>query len=46
VDQTVRAVVGKENEKKCPEVWKEVKVWLQDPGKKRQLVDALNKLKV
>lgn len=46
VDQTVRAVVGKENEKKCPEVWKEVKVWLQDPGKKQQLIDALNKLKV
>ena len=46
VDQTVRAVVGKENEKKCAEVWKEVKVWLQDSKKKRQMVDALNKLKV
>lgn len=28
VDQAVRAVVGKENEEKCPEVWKEVKAWL------------------
>ncbi|MDD2554021.1 MAG: hypothetical protein PHP51_05565 [Desulfotomaculaceae bacterium] len=46
VDQTVRAVVGKENEKMCAEVWMEVKVWLQDSKKKRQMVDALNKLKV
>lgn len=44
VDQAVRAVVGMENEQKCPEVWKVVKVWLQDPEKKQRLADALNKL--
>lgn len=44
MDQAVRAVVGMENEQKCPEVWKVVKVWLQDPEKKQRLADALNKL--
>ena len=44
VDRAVRSVVGKENGEKCPEVWKVVKVWLQDEEKKQALVDALNKL--
>lgn len=44
VDMTIRAVVGMENGQKCSEVWKEVKVWLQDAKKKQALVDALNKL--
>jgi hypothetical protein len=44
VDMAVRSVVGKENGEKCPEVWKEVKIWLQDEEKKQALVDALNKL--
>lgn len=45
VDMTVRAVVGMENEQKCPEVWKSVKVWLQDADKKRVLAAELIKLK-
>lgn len=45
VDRAVRSVVGKENEEKCPEVWKEVKMWLQDAEKKQVLAAELNKLK-
>ncbi|MHB1043190.1 MAG: hypothetical protein ACYC0Q_10200 [Eubacteriales bacterium] len=40
IDLAVRVIVGKPLEK-CPEVWKEVKVWLQDPEKKQSLVTGL-----
>jgi hypothetical protein len=45
VDLAVRAVVGKESDVPCGEVWKEVKAWLQDEKKKLQLVEALRKNK-
>ena len=41
IDLAVRAVVGKGFNDPCPEVWKEVKTWLQDEKKKQQLVEAL-----
>lgn len=40
IDMAVRALVGKSGEK-CPEVWKKVKVWLQDPEKKQSLITGL-----
>lgn len=44
IDLAVRAAVGRDRAEKCSEVWKEVKVWLQDEGKKQSLVAALKKL--
>lgn len=44
IDLAVRATVSKDNGEKCPEVWKEVKVWLQDAEKKQSLVETLKKL--
>jgi hypothetical protein len=46
IDMAVRTAVGKGFADPCPEVWKEVKTWLQDEKKKQQLVEALriNKL--
>ena len=45
VDLTVRAVVGKDSDVPCGEVWKEVKAWLQDTEKKQLFVEALIKNK-
>ena len=39
VDNTIRRIVGKAN-CNCPEVWKEVKVWLAE-GKRQELIDEL-----
>ncbi|MEG3224815.1 MAG: hypothetical protein BME94_04605 [Methanobacteriales archaeon Met13] len=41
VDLAIRKVVGKTEKDKCNEVWKEVKVWLQDEEKKELLVEKL-----
>ena len=43
IDLAVRTVVGKSGADKCNEVWKEVKAWLQDEGKKQSLLEALKK---
>lgn len=45
IDLAVRAAVGKDHGEQCNEVWKEVKVWLQDAEKKQSLmVDIIKKL--
>lgn len=44
IDLAVRAAVGKGGDEQCNEVWKEVKVWLQDADKKQSLVKTLKKL--
>lgn len=44
IDLAVRAAVGRGSGEPCNEVWKEVKVWLQDAEKKQSLVDTLKKL--
>ncbi len=44
VDLAVREVVGKNITHRCNEVWKEVKVWLQDTDKKQLLLESLRKL--
>ncbi len=41
VDLAIRKVVGMKAEDKCNMVWKEVKLWLQDEEKKKQLTDNL-----
>jgi hypothetical protein len=41
VDLTIREVVGMKPEDRCNVVWKEVKVWLQDEDKKKQLTAEL-----
>lgn len=41
VDQTIREIIGKNSSNKCNEVWKEVKIWLQDPAKKQELEEKL-----
>jgi len=45
IDLAIRAVVGKSAENPCNEVWKEVKAWLQDEGKKNSIVEELRKLR-
>ncbi len=42
LDLAIRKVVGMKAEDKCNIVWKEVKVWLQDEDKKKQLIKELN----
>ncbi len=44
IDLAIRAVVGKDAKDPCNEVWKEVKTWLQEEGKKKSLVEELKKL--
>jgi len=41
VDLVIREVVGMKPEDQCNVVWKEVKVWLQDEDKKKQLTAEL-----
>ena len=41
IDLPIRAIVGKSSKDRCNEVWKEVKVWLQDDGKKKILANKL-----
>jgi hypothetical protein len=40
VERAVREIVGKPGAG-CPEVWKEVKLWLQRPGGEDELVSCL-----
>jgi hypothetical protein len=41
VDLTIRSIVGEDPKEKCNVVWKEVKVWLHDEEKRKQLVEGL-----
>ncbi|BDZ71363.1 hypothetical protein [Methanobacterium petrolearium] len=41
VDLAIRMVVGMKLEDKCNVVWKEVKVWLHDENKKKELINRL-----
>ncbi|EKQ52322.1 MAG: hypothetical protein B655_1904 [Methanobacterium sp. Maddingley MBC34] len=41
VDYAIRKVVGMKPEDKCNLVWKEVKIWLNDEDKKKQLTVEL-----
>lgn len=41
VDLAIRRVVGMKPEDKCNLVWKEVKVWLHDENKKKELINGL-----
>ncbi|BDZ68676.1 hypothetical protein [Methanobacterium ferruginis] len=43
VDLAIRKVVGMKSEDKCNVVWKEVKVWLHDEIKKKELITGLKK---
>ena len=43
VDLSIRHVIGEKEDEKCNIVWKEVKIWLQDEEKEKQLIDALKK---
>jgi len=37
VDLAVRRAIGRDASDRCNEVWREVKVWLQDEDKNREL---------
>lgn len=41
IDENIRGIIGKNSSDKCNEVWREVKVWLQDPDKKQELEEKL-----
>ena len=41
VDLAIREVVGMKPEDRCNVVWKEVKLWLQDENKKKELTTSL-----
>lgn len=41
IDLAIRSMVGKSHTDKCSDVWREVKIWLQDDVKKRSLLDGL-----
>lgn len=41
IDQIIRGIIGKNSSDKCNEVWREVKIWLQDPDKKQELKENL-----
>lgn len=43
VDLAIRAVIGKNPEDKCNEVWKDVKIWLHDEEKSKKLALELKK---
>ncbi len=46
IDLTIREIIGKRSGDKCNEVWKEVKVWLQDEDKVEEFKDKLKTLKL
>jgi len=41
IDNTLREIIGKESSDKCNEVWREVKVWLQDEKLKEKMIEGL-----
>ncbi|MGF7117317.1 hypothetical protein [Methanobacterium oryzae] len=41
IDENIRGIIGKSSSDKCNEIWREVKVWLQDPDKKQELEEKL-----
>ncbi len=43
IDLAIRNAIGKKNTDKCNDVWKEVKIWLNDNEKKQELESNLMK---
>jgi hypothetical protein len=41
IDLAVREAIGKKNTDKCNEVWKEVKIWMNDDKKRSKLTASL-----
>ncbi len=41
VDLAIREVIGKPSGEKCNIVWKEVKNWINDPEKEKELIEGL-----
>jgi len=41
IDLMIREIIGKNKEDKCNEVWKEIKIWLNEPEKKQELTQKL-----
>jgi len=43
VDLAIRKAIGKKSTDKCNEVWKEVKIWLDNDEKKQEFISNLMK---
>ena len=43
VDLAIRKAIGKKSTDKCNEVWKEVKIWLDNDEKKLEFISNLMK---
>ena len=43
IDLIIRKVIGKKSTDKCNNVWKEVKVWLDDDEKSHELASVLRR---
>jgi hypothetical protein len=41
IDLAIREIIGKTQGDKCNEVWREVKVWMQDEDKQEELKNKL-----
>jgi hypothetical protein len=41
IDLAVREAIGKKSTDKCNEVWKEVKIWMNDDNKRSELAASL-----
>ena len=41
IDLIIRDIIGKNSDDKCNIVWKEVKIWLNEPEKKQKLIHGL-----
>ncbi len=44
VDLAIREAIGKKSSDKCNDVWKEVKIWLNNEDKKSELANNLKKI--
>ena len=43
IDLAIREAIGKRSSDKCNDVWKEVKIWLNNEDKKLKLKNTLKK---
>lgn len=41
VDLAIRHLIGQNSNEKCPVVWREVKIWINDEKKKMNLINDL-----
>ncbi len=46
VDLYIREVIGRKPEDKCNEVWKDVKIWLNNEEKEKILKENLKKMEI